>query len=378
MASVELLRPKLNGRRFDGGEIPLEVLSDLAALQEMVFEVAKWRFKQDNPNRRRVPNGFTSRVHLKLISLENGSATPVIGLSEKQPDFRSSLNVPYQRYFDEAIEHIINAVDIVDESDRRTSNRDFPREFLSYFDKFGHSLQDEEFIELSTPSGKFSSWVDKEKCQKLLDISRRRELNREYSLRGSVSEVDQSKMTFEFQPVYGSKVTAPIPEQHRESILETFNGYREGQRVLVQGVGLYDQQNRLLRLESIEHITMLDPLDVPARLDEFRDMRNGWLNGEGTAPTQAGLDWLVESFESYFPPYAPLPYTYPTPWGGVQMEWSLGTDEVSLDINIDEYFAEWHCLNITSRESDTRILHLWSADDWSWLSEQLIAKARLD
>ncbi|MXY47133.1 MAG: hypothetical protein F4Y44_09140, partial [Chloroflexi bacterium] len=70
MPSKEFLRPRLQGRRFDDGGIPLEFLSDLAALQEMVLEVAKWRFLERNPERQRSPRGFTKDVHLKLTGLE--------------------------------------------------------------------------------------------------------------------------------------------------------------------------------------------------------------------------------------------------------------------------------------------------------------------
>ena len=73
MDSVEFLRPRLRGSRFDNGEIPLEVLGDLVALGEMVQEVAKWRFLKENPQRQRIPRGFTDSVNLKLTRVERGS-----------------------------------------------------------------------------------------------------------------------------------------------------------------------------------------------------------------------------------------------------------------------------------------------------------------
>ena len=204
----------------------------------------------------------------------------------------------------------------------------------------------------------------------MLAISGKR-FTKEVTLRGSVSEANQDKMTFELQPVYGNKVSGPIPEQHLDTIIEAFNGYRDGIRVLVQGVGRHDRQNRLLSLESIEHISTLEPLDVAARLDEFRDMRDGWLEGTGIAPSHAGLDWLAESFELFFPPYAPLPYTYPTPTGGVQMEWSLGNKEIGLEVDIADYGAEWYSLDVVSLESDERYLDLRDADSWIWFADRL-------
>ena len=70
-------------------------------------------------------------------------------------------------------------------------------------------------------------------------------------------------------------------------------------------------------------------LDVTARLDEFREIQDGWAdgmqsaenwgNGYGKAPDHAGLDWLAGSFERHFPDDLPLPYTCPPPEGGVQI-----------------------------------------------------------
>ena len=52
----EFLRPKLNGARFKGGAIPLDMLGEIQALGEMMVAVAKWRYLQDHPNRKRIPS----------------------------------------------------------------------------------------------------------------------------------------------------------------------------------------------------------------------------------------------------------------------------------------------------------------------------------
>ena len=55
MNEIQFLKPKLVGARFQGHAIPLEVLKDLAVLEEMVIEVAKWQFIKDHPGRERAP-----------------------------------------------------------------------------------------------------------------------------------------------------------------------------------------------------------------------------------------------------------------------------------------------------------------------------------
>ena len=135
--------------------------------------------------------------------------------------------------------------------------------------------------------------------------------------------------------------------------------------------GIYSQQNRLGSEEWPGQITLLDPLDVPARLDEFRGMKDGWLDGNGLAPRHAGLDWLTNAFASLYPANGQLPYIYPTPEGGVQLEWSLGPNEISLEIDLTNHTGEWHCLDLTTDASDARNLDLNTPNAWNWLANQI-------
>lgn len=119
-------------------------------------------------------------------------------------------------------------------------------------------------------------------------------------------------------------------------------------------------------------INILDPLDVPSRLDEFRNMRDGWLDGEGIAPARAGLDWLAESFERCYPDDAPLPFTYPTPSGGVQFEWSTGRQEISLEVDLQTRQSVWHRLDASTLSDDERELNLEETASWQWIGAQIV------
>ncbi len=82
----------------------------------------------------------------------------------------------------------------------------------------------------------------------------------------------------------------------------------------------FDKLNDKSRIPLRKHITASDRLNVPAQIDKLRDMQPGWLDGEGSAPSHSGLDWLSGIFSRYYPKNATLPYVYPTPEGGVDME----------------------------------------------------------
>ena len=370
MDSIEFLRLHLHGARFEDGGVPLKVLPDLAALREMVIDVAKWRYMSDNPDRQRVPRGFTDKTDLKLTGIDHGSAMPVISITGMEPTL-DGIPLPYQQYFERARDDIINTIAATSEDGHDPEAEFLPVRFLAYFNRIGRSLEDNEFMELSNANGLPPARLSKDARGKLLQQSTISEVTQEVALRGTVPEVDQDRMTFEMQQVHGSKIPGPLPEQHREAIIAAFNGYQSNNRILVQGIGRYDRQNRLSGMESLEQITPLDPLDVPARLDELRAMQDGWLEGSGKAPSPAGLDWLANSFERHFPDDLPLPYTFPEPEGGIEMEWSLGTHSVILGIELDTRQGDWLSFAGKSDAENECKLNLEDHNAWEWLINQI-------
>ena len=118
---------------------------------------------------------------------------------------------------------------------------------------------------------------------------------------------------------------------------------------------------------------LLDPLDVPARLDELRGMRDGWLNGDGKAPNHAELDWLSTSFERNFPNDLPLPHIFLTPQGGIQAEWSLGSVGMDFEVDLDTHRGHGLFLYFGSdTDSPWELsLNLDDANDWLRLANQI-------
>ena len=125
-----------------------------------------------------------------------------------------------------------------------------------------------------------------------------------------------------------------------------------------------------------------NPLNVRNRLAEFRKLQDGWADGlqhagdwgsgYGKALSHAGLDWLADTFEQCYPADIPLPYTYPTPEGGVQMEWSLEHYEVSLEIDLAQHIAEWHCTDMCSDRYFARDLDLTTSESWTWIAGEIL------
>ena len=371
----EFLRPRLIGPRFEDGKIPLEMLSDLSVLREMVIEVAKWQYLKDNPNRTRSPKRFADSIALTLSSVEKGSVIPVIDVEFHTTRVLGAPELPgmpgsFDRYFEEARDAIIDAIAEA-EGDGSTPSG-LPDKCFEYFDRIGRWLSEDESVEFVSPVSPKQARLTKESRRRLVLASQIEELTEEVRLRGSIPEADQDRMSFELLLQEGRKIPATMDERDLDVVLEVFNDYNNSRKALISGIGKYNRQGRLTKLASIVNIVILDPLDVPSRLEELRNLSNGWLDGEGIAPPAKFLDWLSQRFELIYPDELPLPHMYPTPEGGIQAEWSLPDCEASLEINPNNKVGEWHVLDRDTDEDALASLDL--GDDKGWM--ELIDRIR--
>jgi len=374
MNEVEFLRPRLCGKRFEDGGIPLEVLKDLSVLEEMIKKVAKWRFLQDHPERKRIPKGFAVDVELKLSDVAVGSAVPVITLSDASPHPSMFLS-NNTRYLEHARDSIIHAIGAVNQGESATGH--LRREDLVYFNRLGRFLREDEYIELIVDEHSTPVRLTRETRSKLILESKEALPSKSVVLRGLIPEADQDRRTFVLELLDGGKVTIPILDQYIDTVIEAFSGYRMNFRVLLRGMGQYDQHDRLVGVEPVEQISRLDPLDIRVRLDELRRLEDGWLDGDGKAPGSEELDWLATGFDRHYPDDLPSPYLYPTVEGGVRAEWSLSNFEISLEVNFVAHRADWHRLNLETHTDDTQELDLDNENDWAWIASEVRLMAKV-
>jgi len=357
----DFLEPVLRGERFNAHSVPLEILKDFSALQEMLVEVAKWKYHVANPTRERVPRNFTEGLELHLESVEPGSAKLRIALVFAGLFAAGNNSV----HFEEARAEIVNAIAAAQYGRAPT----MPANLLSYFDRFGRGLREGDslvFVE-----GEREAVLTPEVRKQLIRSAQVGERTDEVSIRARIPEVDQKKNTFEFELRDGSRIKANLGESYRQTVLTAFNSYVEKSFVLVQGVAKMDREDRPRIFESIEHVTLLDPQDVTLRLEELSMLDDGWLDGEGVALHREKLLRLAGMFDRNFDSELPLPYLYPTPEGRIRAEWSLGTWETTLDLDIDGFEGTFQVVNMADADTRELLLPLSDQDGWKRLNSEL-------
>ena len=370
---LDFLCPRLVGKRFEEHAIPLEVLKDFAALEEMVNEVAKWHFLNDHSSRERIPRGFTEGISIRLKGLEEGSVIPklVLVIASHLVGLLPPAN---QLYFEKARESIISSVDAAEHNENIRSH--LPDSMLSYFDKIGRSLKDDEYIEFRPANPQRPARLNKETRKRLvLTSSQTQFYTEEILIKGFIPEADQGKSSFTIELIDGERISALLDPMHKETIIEVFNKYSDKQKVSIKGVGRFNRYEKLQKIESIEYINIIDELDISDRLEDLSKLKDGWLDGKGIAPSAGGLKWLDETFGVNYESSLPLPHLYPTAEGGIQAEWALNNWEISLDINIASKIADFQGVNLKTHEEEEGSYDLSKTEAWDAINSAIRNKA---
>lgn len=120
--------------------------------------------------------------------------------------------------------------------------------------------------------------------------------------------------------------------------------------------------------------------NVVERLRQLHHLSDGWIDGQGRKPPVAGLIWLQENWTRYWNSDLPTPFVYPTLAGGVQMEWSIGDVEASLDVSVTTGSASFLACRVTSSgdiEDLSIVLDLHQPGQWELLNHSVSRLNRL-
>ena len=362
------LSPKLVGDRFQQHTIPLELLKDLAVLEDLLVEIAKHCYREEHAGRQRIPKGFIDGISVHLKAIDDGSAVATLDLITPDNDRFASAAVPF---FERARDRLVQVIAAAASGGPVEGH--LPSSLLGYFDRIGRGLREGEYVDFLPDEPELCSHLSPQTRHKLLRASGRTEpISEDVTLRGTIVQMDQERRSFSMRVVNGSRVSGMLEERYAATLLDAFKHARDGQLVLLQGIARYKRDGKLQDIESVEHVSHLDPLDVRARLAEFHALRDGWLDGkEGRAPSDAGLNWLAQQFEWYYPDDLMLPWLFPTAEGGVQAEWRADDQEITLDIDLTAQSGEWHQLDPGSGNETFDNIDLSSAGGWSELARRL-------
>lgn len=106
------------------------------------------------------------------------------------------------------------------------------------------------------------------------------------------------------------------------------------------------------------------------RFKELSELKDGWLNGEGKAPSRGALLRLRNGSMYVYDARLPMPRIYPTIEGNISAEWSINGRELTAEIDLETGLGEWMEFNpADSRVTVTADFDLSNPDGWRVLND---------
>lgn len=150
MNSVEILKPRIYGKRFEDASIPLSLLPDLTAVGKLITDLAGWSYLQEHSTLKTLPANFSRKNELKLTAIEPGSTCPVISLVSNETSL-NNMPMPYQEHYEKGAAYLIDILNCAEQNSEQGMPTLLPQKCLRRFSNIGHRLRADEVIEFTAP-----------------------------------------------------------------------------------------------------------------------------------------------------------------------------------------------------------------------------------
>lgn len=319
------------GARFSGGRLPVEVLSDLSTYQEMLIDIAKQIWKENNLNRTRIPKHFGQYFQLTFSEVTNGSA--VAHLPREDFDLSPLFGQDHIiDIFDLAQERLLDAIDCANSGNKIES---LSENFMPKFNNFGRSLEDNEkmvFIPRSHASRtrKHNVYYTKKTRENILS-SAGLLVDQKINGFGIIRGVSESKPAVTVLCELG-EFEYKIP---KSQVREVYDGKIGDIVEFSIEASIKDRKH----IKKVLNFYSMDPIEYGAdverieeRLDSIRRLKKGWLDGIGLPVSDDVISTALDLVKFLNSVYADI-RVYPQENGGVQIEFEHHLLDVSYELS---------------------------------------------
>ena len=243
--------------------------------------------------------------------------------------------------------------------------------YLNYFNRIGRNLKEDETIFFNPSLENGGPKLNKSVRKKIiLSVGEETTYKDNFAITALITSIDKADKTFTLL-VDSQKIPAKLDHKFYKTIINTFNEYDSNTHVFLQGEGIYSKNDKLIKINSIDTMDILDPLDVSVRLSELSKLKDGWYNSDGIAPDKRGLIAFEKMFDDWFDEKAPLPAIFPTVEGNIQLEWTINSKEISLEVNLKNFSSQMMSIDSGTKKLLEEILDLNIESNWNLLTQHL-------
>jgi hypothetical protein len=369
---VEFARPRLDGPRFEGHAIPVELLSELEKYRKLLLEVAKDLYRL-NTGGEEPPAGFSKRFKLELKGVEEGSAIPVFVrelppipeavMAAAQPPAETDTEEDF-REFDEARDLVAQTIEMV-AAKAEIPDR-FPRRLLPMLENLGKKFEHEgsfEFRGPSAPREQRGPQLTPGVRERIHDI-RSKDYSRQVVHDGTVTGFDWGGwfkiQTLDFRVIEGKHVGWDI-----QRVLLAGLTSKGRARVRIDAHTTFSPSGLAKQITEVVSAALWTRSDgetlgqLEERIASLAAIEEGWLEGAGERLDAKGLDWLKSwLIREMVERGLPKPRLFPTPDGEIEAEWSAGPWEITATFNLEKHTAYLHAAQTETLEDDDQTVNL--------------------
>lgn len=324
------------GRRFDGGQLPLEVLSDLPALRDLIAAFAKQEFRAKNPDRQRVPQGFDRGISFSLTDIAEGSALPKLTLQSDVA--QQSLPKIGDGMADIVTRAYQRVAKIIDDAAHDRFPQALPPDAIRALSRLGANIQDGEKIEFQGSRGSDGQVVSLDLFRRKKLLTRIRETyTAEYEGVGTLTGIDGSHNTIQVRTdKYGE---FKLPLDGTALAVEQFDGSLHTLVEFSISVAL-DAHDELRSVEAVHSVDLVRPYDEDVmrclrRLQELSAIDRGWLGDEQGERIVHLAGIRANQFIFSRSELAGLFRIFPTEDGGISIEFDLKGWSFAVEVMTD-------------------------------------------
>lgn len=348
------------GRRFANARLPLDVLSDLPALRDLIAALAKQEFRQKNPDRQRVPQGFDKAITFALVEIEDGSAMPKLSLeNEVAQQSLPNIGDEMEKIVERAFERVAK---IYDNAAHDVFPQALPPDAIRALSKLGANIQDGERIEFQGQLGPDGNVVSLDSQRRKSLLTRVRETyTKEFEGVGRLTGIDATHNvvqveTEEYGELRLSLEGVALP-------VEQFDGNLFSPVEFSISIAL-DAHDEFKAVEDVYSLDLVRPygeavMRCVRRLQELSKIEKGWL-GEGQGEQLVHLAGIRASQLIFMrADLAELFRIFPTEDGGISLEFDKDGWSFAVEIMPDG------SMEIDGSSENGKVFEVQSFDDFA-------------
>ncbi len=324
---------KYVGRRFDGGKLPIDVLSDLHAFRDLIAAFAKSNFKKSHPDRKRVPQGFDRSISFALVGIDDGSAIPRLELQSEV----AQQNLPnIANHIDEFVKDAYRQViDFIETAAGDEEIIALPQDAIRAFSKFGANIKDAEKIEFTKNAANGSAIVSLDSYRRKILLKR---ISEQYTIDfsgiGILTGVDISHNTIQIKTDEYNDI-----KMNLEGTLIDINDFTGSlsNKVEFSLSIILDKNDIFKSVSEIYTVDLIKPhtedlLRCVKRIDSISKNEPGWLEeNQGVRLVhQAAMNATRIVFMRA--ELANIYRIYPTESGGISIEFDIGKWSYAIEV----------------------------------------------